>query len=86
MIKNLFQKKILLTVIFLCTLATAGIFVGSWSLYTVNADAEGYEELKVFSEALSIVRKNYVDEYVRLIEQVKVPIILFYLTNNFWTI
>ncbi len=62
MIKNLFQKKILLTVVFLCTLATAGIFVGSWTLYSVNADAEGYEELKVFSEALSIVRKNYVDE------------------------
>jgi carboxyl-terminal processing protease len=62
MIKNLFQKKILLTVIFLCILATAGIFVGSWTLYTVNADSEGYEELKVFSEALSIVRKNYVDE------------------------
>lgn len=62
MIKNLFQKKIMLTVIFLCTLATAGIFVGSWTLYSVNADAEGYEELKVFSEALSIVRKNYVDE------------------------
>jgi carboxyl-terminal processing protease len=62
MIKILFQKKILLTVIFLCILATAGIFVGSWTLYTVNADSEGYEELKVFSEALSIVRKNYVDE------------------------
>ena len=62
MIKNLFHKKIVLAVIFLCTLATAGIFVGSWTLYTVSADAEGYEELKVFSEALSIVRKNYVDE------------------------
>ncbi len=62
MIKNLFQNKIVLTLIVLCTLATAGIYLGSWTLHTVNADAEGYEELKVFSEALSIVRKNYVDE------------------------
>ncbi len=50
--------------------ALAAVFVmiltatlmGKWSIGDVNAEAETYEKLKVFTEALSVVRRNYVEE------------------------
>jgi len=48
--------------VLVCTIIAAGIFIGRWTLSSVSAQADGYEELKVFTEALSIVRKNYVED------------------------
>jgi len=42
--------------------AVAGIVVGRWSIGLVNAEVEGYENVKVFAEALSIIKKNYVED------------------------
>lgn len=58
----MFNKKPLLTVFLILFVASAGIFIGRWTLTSVQAEVEGYEELKVFSEALSLVRKNYVED------------------------
>ena len=62
MIKKMIEKRIILFVILIFTVASAGIFIGRWTISSVNAEAEGYEELKVFTEALSLVRKNYVED------------------------
>lgn len=44
------------------TVAAAGIVVGRWSISLVNAEVEGYETVKVFTETLSIIKKNYVED------------------------
>ena len=62
MIKKMIEKRLILFVILIFTVASAGIFVGRWTISNVNAEAEGYEELKVFTEAMSLVRKNYVED------------------------
>lgn len=54
------KKRIILIVVLIFTVASAGILIGRWS--SVGAEVEGYEELKVFTEALSIVRKNYIED------------------------
>jgi carboxyl-terminal processing protease len=61
MIRNMTKKTIILTVIFIFTVASAGILIGRWTS-SVCAEVEGYEELKVFTETLSIVRKSYVED------------------------
>jgi len=55
------SRKILVTIVLIFTVASAGIFIGRWTLSSVEAE-EIYEELKIFSEALSLVRKNYVED------------------------
>jgi carboxyl-terminal processing protease len=62
MVKNMMSRKLVLVVILVFAVASAGIFVGRWTISSMAAESEGYEELKVFSEALSIVRKNYVED------------------------
>lgn len=62
MVKKVMNKKLILMMILIFTVVSAGIFIGRWSISVVDAEVEGYEELKVFSEALSIVRKNYVED------------------------
>jgi carboxyl-terminal processing protease len=62
MVKNMTSRKLVLVVILVFAVASAGIFVGRWTISSMAAESEGYEELKVFSEALSIVRKNYVED------------------------
>lgn len=42
--------------------ATAGVVIGRWSTGMVSAEVEGYENLKVFTEVMSLVRKNYVED------------------------
>jgi carboxyl-terminal processing protease len=54
------KKRIIFTFLLFITVASAGIFIGRWS--GMGAEGEGYEELRVFSEAFSLVRKNYVEE------------------------
>jgi carboxyl-terminal processing protease len=60
MIKN--KRKIILILILIFVVASTGILIGRWSVNSAGAEGEGYEELKVFTEALSIVRKNYVED------------------------
>jgi carboxyl-terminal processing protease len=61
MMNKIFEKRTLLIVVLIFTIATAGVFVGRWTIRTVLAE-DAYEELKIFTESLSIVRKNYVEE------------------------
>jgi len=54
------KRRIILIVILIFVVASTGVFIGRWSI--VGAEGEGYEELKVFTEALSMVKKNYVED------------------------
>ncbi len=60
MIRN--KKRILIIWALILTVAAAGIIVGRWSVGLVDAEVEGYENIKVFTEALSIIKKNYVED------------------------
>lgn len=62
MIKKLVNKKTVLVLFIVFAVASAGISIGRWTVTAVNAEGELYEELKLYSEALSLVRKNYVEE------------------------
>ena len=55
------NKKIVLIVVLMFAITSVGIFIGRSTISSVCAE-EGYEELKVFSEILSLVRKNYVED------------------------
>ena len=59
--KEMKGKKLILTILVIFFIASTGILVGRWSIKNVGADVEGYEELKVYTEALTLVRENYVD-------------------------
>lgn len=56
------KKRTLVAWGLIITVAAAGILVGRWSIGRVSAEVEGYESVKIFTEVLSIVKKNYVDE------------------------
>ena len=56
------NRKILIAWVLVLTVALAGIIVGRWSVGLVNAEVEGYETVKVFTETLSIIKKNYVED------------------------
>jgi carboxyl-terminal processing protease len=62
MVKKVMSKKAVLILFIIFAVASAGISIGRWTVTAVNAEGEIYEELKLFSEALSLVRKNYVEE------------------------
>lgn len=55
------NRKTLITLLLIFLIASTGFVIGRWTISIVGAE-EGYEELKIFSEALSIVKKNYVEE------------------------
>ncbi|KWT84420.1 S41 family peptidase [Candidatus Magnetominusculus xianensis] len=38
------------------------VVVGKWAVKTVSAESDAYQELKLFTEVISIVRSNYVEE------------------------
>lgn len=59
---TLTKNKLLITTVLVMVIAAAGIVVGRWSVGLVNAEVEGYESIRVFTEALSIVKKNYVED------------------------
>lgn len=59
--KEMKGKKLIFTMVIIFVIASAGILVGRWSIKNVDAEVEGYEELKVYTEALTLVKKNYVD-------------------------
>ncbi len=56
------KRKMLIAWALVLTVASAGIIVGRWSVGLVNAEVEGYENVKVFTETLSIIKKNYVED------------------------
>jgi carboxyl-terminal processing protease len=56
------RKRILFVWLFIFIVASTGIFIGRWSVTSVSAEGEGYEELKTFTEVLSMVRRYYVEE------------------------
>ncbi len=55
------NRRTLITILLIFLIASTGFIIGRWTISIVGAE-EGYEELKIFSEALSIVKKNYVEE------------------------
>lgn len=57
----MFRKKRWLFVTVIFSIALIGIVAGRWAVETVNAQ-NGYEELRTFTEVLTLVKKNYVDE------------------------
>ncbi|MBI3378360.1 MAG: S41 family peptidase [Nitrospirae bacterium] len=56
------KKRFVLTWIIILTVALSGVFIGRMSIGSMRAEGEGYEYLKVFTEVLSLVKKNYVEE------------------------
>jgi carboxyl-terminal processing protease len=62
MVKKFISKKTVLILFIVFAVASAGISIGRWTVASVNAEGEIYDELKLFSEAISLVRKNYVEE------------------------
>ena len=54
------KRKWLVVTAILC-LALAAALIGKWTIGTVNAESS-YEELKTFTEVLTLIKKNYVDE------------------------
>jgi carboxyl-terminal processing protease len=60
--KMVMGKRIILMVALIFAVASTGILIGRWTISSVDAEMNGYDELRVFSEALSIVRKNYVED------------------------
>lgn len=56
------KRKLILVWVLVLAVATTGILIGRWSIGSVSAEGEVYENLKVFTEALSIVKKNYVED------------------------
>src|SRR4030065_2719416 len=54
------KKRIFVVLALIFIVASTGVLVGRWSI--VGAEGEGYEDLKVFTEALTMVRKSYVEE------------------------
>jgi carboxyl-terminal processing protease len=56
------KKKVVIIWALVLMVAAMGIVVGRWSIGLVNAEVEGYENIRVFAEALSIIKKNYVED------------------------
>ena len=56
------KRKTILIVSLIFAVALAGILIGRWFENSVGAEGEGYEDLKVFTEVLTIVKKNYVED------------------------
>lgn len=55
------KKKKIIIISSIITLAFIGIFIGRWGLDNVNAQSS-YEELRIFTEVTTLIKKNYVDE------------------------
>ena len=54
------KKRIFVVLALIFVIASTGVLIGRWSI--VGAEGEGYEDLKVFTEALTMIKKNYVEE------------------------
>ena len=56
------MKKIICVLVLIFVTVPTGIFVGRWTVNSVGAEGAVYKELRIFTEALSIVRKHYVED------------------------
>src|SRR5574340_1350330 len=56
------KKRIVFLWLCIFVVASTGIFIGRWSVTSVSAEGEGYEELRTFTEVMSMVKKYYVEE------------------------
>ena len=56
------NKKLILIIALILATAISGILIGRLSVGSVSAEGEGYEDLKIFTEVLSIVKRNYVED------------------------
>jgi len=56
------KKQTFLVFFLVLAVATTGIVLGRLSVTAVSAEGEGYEELKTFTEVLSMVKKHYVED------------------------
>ena len=56
------NKRLILTWVIILAIALSGVFIGRLSIGSMRAEGEDYEYLKVFTEVLSLVKKNYVEE------------------------
>ncbi len=57
----MFLKKKWLLIAAVFVIAFTGVLIGRWSVESVNAQS-GYEELRIFTEVITLIKKNYVDE------------------------
>ncbi len=60
--KRMKIKKLILILTLLAATATTGILIGRLSVGSVNAEAEVYEDLKIFTEVLYNVKRSYVED------------------------
>ena len=56
------KRQTFLVFFLVLAVATTGILLGRLSVTAVSAEGEGYEELKTFTEVLSMVKKHYVED------------------------
>ncbi len=56
------KRRTIFILFLIFVVALAGVLIGRWFENSVSAEGEGYEELKVFTEVLTIVKKNYVED------------------------
>ncbi|MBF0554337.1 MAG: S41 family peptidase [Nitrospirae bacterium] len=40
----------------------SGVMIGKWAVRSVSAESDTYQELKLFTEVISIIKSNYVEE------------------------
>lgn len=57
----MFRQKRLAILVLIIIATFAGVIIGQWGLTKVIAE-EPYEKLKTFTEVLSLIKKNYVEE------------------------
>ncbi len=57
----MFLKKKWLFIAIIFSIVLAGTVIGRWAVETVNAQ-NGYEELRAFTEVLTLIKKNYVED------------------------
>jgi carboxyl-terminal processing protease len=62
MLKELQKRRNILLFLFVLLIVSAGFVIGKLTISNVDADTNGYPELKIFTEALNIIKKNYVEE------------------------
>jgi len=58
----IFRQKTVIVWMAVILIALSGVLIGRLSIKSVSADGEPYEDIKIFAEILSLVKKNYVDE------------------------
>lgn len=56
----LFRKRRFIALTFVAVLLTTAALMGRWT--DVRAEPESYEDLKIFTEVLSVIDRNYVEE------------------------